>query len=29
MTAVGLQGAWSILTDLAKTFDVPAPVKPA
>lgn len=27
MTAVGLQGAWSILTDLAKTFDVPAPVK--
>nr|WP_238351513.1 iron-siderophore ABC transporter substrate-binding protein [Kribbella shirazensis] len=25
MTAVGLQGAWSILTDLAKTFDVPAP----
>lgn len=29
MTAVGLQGAWSILTDLAKTFDVPEPVKPA
>ena len=29
MTAVGLQGAWSMLTDLAKTFDVPAPVKPA
>jgi iron complex transport system substrate-binding protein len=29
MTAVGLQGAWSILTDLAKTFDVPGPVKPA
>ena len=27
MTAVGLQGAWSILTDLAKTFDVPAPLK--
>ncbi|MGC4939595.1 ABC transporter substrate-binding protein [Kribbella sp. DT2] len=27
MTAVGLQGAWVILTDLAKTFDVPAPVK--
>ncbi|TCC17392.1 ABC transporter substrate-binding protein [Kribbella speibonae] len=27
MTAVGLQGAWSILTDLAKTFDVPEPVK--
>ncbi|ADB34183.1 periplasmic binding protein [Kribbella flavida DSM 17836] len=27
MTAVGLQGAWAILTDLAKTFDVPAPVK--
>jgi len=29
MTAVGLQGAWSILTDLAKTFDVPAPVRSA
>ncbi|MDX2968264.1 iron-siderophore ABC transporter substrate-binding protein [Kribbella solani] len=28
MTAVGLQGAWSILGDLAKTFDVPAPAKP-
>jgi iron complex transport system substrate-binding protein len=27
MTAVGLQGAWVILTDLAKTFDVPAPSK--
>jgi iron complex transport system substrate-binding protein len=27
MTGVGLQGAWAILTDLAKTFDVPAPVK--
>jgi iron complex transport system substrate-binding protein len=27
MTAVGLQGAWVILTDLAKAFDVPAPVK--
>ncbi len=27
MTAVGLQGAWVILDDLAKTFDVPAPVK--
>jgi iron complex transport system substrate-binding protein len=27
MTAVGLQGAWVILTDLAKTFDVPGPVK--
>ncbi|GAA1586156.1 iron-siderophore ABC transporter substrate-binding protein [Kribbella sancticallisti] len=27
MTAVGLQGAWEILTDLAKTFDVPAPSK--
>ncbi|TWD74979.1 iron complex transport system substrate-binding protein [Kribbella amoyensis] len=27
MTAVGLQGAWVILTDLAKTFDVPAPAK--
>ena len=26
MTAVGLQGAWVILTDLAKTFGVPAPV---
>lgn len=25
MTAVGLQGAWSILTDLCTTFDVPAP----
>jgi iron complex transport system substrate-binding protein len=29
MTAVGLQGAWVILTDLAKTFEVPAPVKSA
>ncbi|GAA1582773.1 iron-siderophore ABC transporter substrate-binding protein [Kribbella karoonensis] len=29
MTAVGLQGAWSILDDLAKTFGVPAPVRPA
>jgi iron complex transport system substrate-binding protein len=29
MTAVGLQGAWSILTDLAKTYDVPAPAKSA
>jgi iron complex transport system substrate-binding protein len=29
MTAVGLQGAWVILDDLAKTFDVPAPVKSA
>ena len=29
MTAVGLQGARSILTDLAKTFDVPAPAKSA
>ncbi|MGW7683848.1 ABC transporter substrate-binding protein [Kribbella sp. NPDC054772] len=29
MTAVGLQGAWAILTDLAKTFDVAAPVKGA
>lgn len=29
MTAVGLQGACSILTDLAKTFDVPAPAKSA
>lgn len=29
MTAVGLQGAWSMLNDLAKTFGVPAPVKPA
>ncbi|MEV5963915.1 iron-siderophore ABC transporter substrate-binding protein [Kribbella sp. NPDC051952] len=29
MTAVGLQGAWEILTDLAKTFDVPAPAKSA
>lgn len=28
MTAVGLQGAWVILTDLAKTFDTPAPTKP-
>jgi len=28
MTAVGLQGAWSMLDDLAKTFGVPAPVKP-
>lgn len=27
MTAVGLQGAWVILSDLAKTFDVPAPAK--
>lgn len=27
MTAVGLQGAWVILTDLAKTFEVPAPAK--
>ena len=27
MTAVGLQGAWVILGDLAKTFDVPAPAK--
>lgn len=27
MTAVGLQGAWVILTDLAKTFGVDAPVK--
>jgi iron complex transport system substrate-binding protein len=27
MTAVGLQGAWVILTDLANTFGVPAPVK--
>lgn len=27
MTAVGLQGAWVILTDLAETFDVPSPVK--
>jgi iron complex transport system substrate-binding protein len=25
MTAVGLQGAWSILSDLCTTFDVPAP----
>lgn len=25
MTAVGLQGAWSILTDLCTTFDVPVP----
>lgn len=29
MTAVGLQGAWSILTDLAKTYDVAAPAKSA
>ncbi|GAA3106728.1 iron complex transport system substrate-binding protein [Kribbella aluminosa] len=29
MTAVGLQGAWAILDDLAKTFDVPAPVRPS
>jgi iron complex transport system substrate-binding protein len=29
MTAVGLQGAWVILDDLAKSFDVPAPVKSA
>ncbi|TDD60541.1 iron-siderophore ABC transporter substrate-binding protein [Kribbella antibiotica] len=28
MTAVGLQGAWVILGDLAKTFGVDAPVKP-
>ena len=28
MTAVGLQGGWIILGDLAKTFGVPAPVKP-
>ncbi|MFF1821959.1 ABC transporter substrate-binding protein [Kribbella sp. NPDC058245] len=27
MTAVGLQGAWAILTDLAKTFGVDAPAK--
>jgi iron complex transport system substrate-binding protein len=27
MTAVGLQGAWVILTDLAKTYEVPAPSK--
>jgi len=27
MTGVGLQGAWAILTDLAQTFDVPAPAK--
>ncbi|TDD15837.1 iron-siderophore ABC transporter substrate-binding protein [Kribbella turkmenica] len=27
MTGVGLQGAWHILTDLAKTFGVPAPAK--
>jgi iron complex transport system substrate-binding protein len=27
MTAVGLQGAWAILTDLASTFGVEAPVK--
>lgn len=27
MTAVGIQGAWVILTDLAKTFDVPEPAK--
>jgi iron complex transport system substrate-binding protein len=27
MTAVGLQGAWVILADLAKTLDVPAPVQ--
>lgn len=27
MTAVGLQGAWIILDDLAKTFGVPGPVK--
>jgi iron complex transport system substrate-binding protein len=27
MTAVGLQGGWAILTDLAKTFDVRAPAK--
>jgi iron complex transport system substrate-binding protein len=25
MTAVGLQGAWAILTDLTTTFDVPTP----
>ncbi|MEI8412448.1 MULTISPECIES: ABC transporter substrate-binding protein [unclassified Kribbella] len=29
MTAVGLQGAWVILTDLAKTFEVEAPAKSA
>jgi iron complex transport system substrate-binding protein len=29
MTAVGLQGAWVILDDLAKSFEVPAPVKSA
>ncbi|HEY9335198.1 MAG TPA: iron-siderophore ABC transporter substrate-binding protein [Kribbella sp.] len=27
MTGVGLQGAWAILTDLAQTFDIPAPAK--
>ena len=27
MTAVGLQGAWAILTDLTTTFDVPGPVR--
>jgi iron complex transport system substrate-binding protein len=27
MTAVGLQGAWAILTDLANTFTVPAPTR--
>ena len=27
MTAVGLQGAWAILADLAKSFTVPAPTK--
>lgn len=27
MTAVGLQGAWVILTDLARTFAVPTPTK--
>lgn len=29
MTAVGLQGAWVILSDTAKAFGVPAPAKPA
>ena len=29
MTAVGLQGAWVILSDMAKVFGVPAPVQPA
>ena len=27
MTAVGLQGAWEILTDLSKTFAVTTPAK--